>query len=27
LPVTPDLRKRFADLCRALAWAALPPQG
>ena len=27
VPVTPDLRKRFADLCRALAWAALPPQG
>lgn len=25
--VTPDLRKRFAELCRALAWAALPPQG
>ena len=27
VPVTPDLRKRFAELCRALAWAALPPQG
>lgn len=27
VPVTPELRKRFAELCRALAWAALPPQG
>lgn len=27
VPVTLDLRKRFAELCRALAWAALPPQG
>ena len=25
--VTPELRKQFAELCRALAWAALPPQG
>lgn len=27
VPVTPELRKRFSELCRALAWAALPPQG
>lgn len=27
VPVTPELRKRYADLCRAIAWAALPPKG
>jgi hypothetical protein len=27
VPVTKDMRSRYADLCRALAWAALPPQG
>lgn len=27
VPVTPELRTRFAELCKALAWAALPPQG
>ncbi len=25
--VTPELRKEFAELCRAIAWAALPPRG
>jgi hypothetical protein len=25
--VTPELRKDFAELCRAIAWAALPPRG
>jgi hypothetical protein len=25
--VTPELRKRFSELCRAIAWAALPPRG
>lgn len=27
VPVTPELRKQFAELCRALAWASLPPKG
>lgn len=27
VPVTPDMRRRYADLCRAIAWAALPPKG
>lgn len=27
VPVTPELRQRYADLCRAIAWAALPPKG
>ena len=27
VPVTPELRKQFAELCRAIAWAALPPRG
>jgi len=25
--VTPELRQQFAELCRAIAWAALPPRG
>ncbi len=27
VPVTPELRARYADLCRAIAWAALPAKG
>lgn len=27
VPVTKDMRARYVELCRALAWAALPPQG
>ena len=27
VPVTPEMRRRYADLCRAIAWAALPPKG
>lgn len=27
VPVTPELRQRYADLCRAIAWAALPAKG
>lgn len=27
VPVTKDMRDRYAELCRAMAWAALPPRG
>ena len=27
VPVTPELRAKFAEICRALAWASLPPKG
>lgn len=27
VPVTKDMRARYVELCRALAWAALPPKG
>ena len=27
VPVTPELRQRYAELCRAIAWAALPAKG